>query len=450
MPKRHVRAATIRWRRQLALTALTVCLHAGCSDDGDPTASPDDDGGITTAFSAKQRAVDVQVSAVDAEALVEGNTDFALRLYQALRAETDGNLFYSPYSISLALAMAHAGARGETEEQMSEALGLALAQEDLHPAFNALDQALANRGRQHVEEGDGTRFELNIANSIWGQRGFEFLDGFLDVLAENYGAGMRLVEFIRATEESRGLINDWVAEQTEDRIEELIPAGAINAMTRLVLTNAIYFNASWLHPFEEEQTADGGFALLDGSEVATPMMHQSLRTVYTSGDGYQAVELPYIGQELAMVLVLPETGNFATFEAALDAAELSAMAAGLSDTQVTLTMPRFEFESAFGLSDALKTLGMTLAFTPPSGSSGADFTGMYGSRDLYIQDVLHKAFVSVDERGTEATAATAVLVGVTSMPQSATMTIDRPFLFLIRDRVSGTVLFIGRVVDPTA
>ena len=451
MSQCHVVGDTTRFRRLLAAAMLTAtCLHPACTDDSGPTGGQEDDGGITTAFSAKQRAVDVQVSAADTEALVDGNTDFTLRLYQALRVETDENLFFSPYSISLALAMAYAGARGETEQQMAETLGFTLARDDLHAAFNALDQALASRGQQRVEEGDGTRFELNIANAIWGQRGFEFLDGFLDVLAENYGAGMRLVDFVRATEESRGLINDWVAEQTEDRIVELIPEGAIDAMTRLVLTNAIYFNASWLHPFEEEQTADGRFALLDGSEVTAPMMHQSVRTAYAAAEGYQAVELPYIGHELSMVVVLPDAGEFAAFEATLDAAKLSAITAGLGDTQVTLTMPRFEFESAFGLADALKALGMTHAFTPPSGSSGADFTGMYGSRDLYIQDVLHEAFVSVDERGTEAAAATAVLIGVTSMPQAATMTVDRPFLCLIRDRVSGTVLFIGRVMDPTA
>ena len=452
MPRLDVTPDGTRHRWPLALALVTALgLHTSCSDDGDPTASPDDDDtGIATLFSAKQRAVDVQVSAADTEALVGGNTEFALRLYQHMLEDADGNFFYSPYSISLALAMTFAGARGETELQMSEALGFALAQENLHPAFNGLDQALANRGQQHVEEGDGTRFELNITNSIWGQRGFEFLDEFLDVLAENYGAGMRLVDFVQATEESRMLINDWVAEQTGDRIEELIPEGAINTMTRLVLTNAIYFNASWLRPFEEEQTADGPFALLDGSEVTAPMMRQSVRTSFAAGQGYQAVELPYIGHELAMVVVLPEAGRFGAFEGDLDAAKLAEIIDGLGDTQVTLTMPRFEFESAFGLSEMLKQLGMPLAFTPPGGSSGADFSGMDGGRDLYIQDVLHQAFVSVDERGTEAAAATAVLVGVTSMPQSATMTVDRPFVFLIRDRISGTVLFIGRVVDPTA
>ena len=281
-----------------------------------------------------------------------------------------------------------------------------------------------------------------------GQRGFEFLDEFLDTLAENYGAGMQLVDFANP-ENARGLINDWVAGHTEDRIQDLIPEGAISTLTRLVLTNAIYFNASWSHPFEEDQTTDGIFIRLDDAKVAAPLMHQSVRTSYSEDDGYQAVSLPYIGHQLSMIVVLPETDRFQAFENDFDVAKWTAIIDGFRDTRVTLTMPRFEFESAIGLSQILQQLGMESAFVPPAASSGADFSGMNGIRDLYIKDVLHKAFVSVDEEGTEAAASTAVLMEITSMPGTATMIVDRPFLLLIRDRNSGTILFVGRVMDPS-
>ena len=437
-------------QRRLSLAVTTAAavslLAAACGDSAEPTEPPEADGEsstIETVFSPKQRATSPEVPAADVDVLVDGNTRFAVDLYQTLKSR-NGNLFYSPYSISLALAMTYAGARSETAQQMAEALNFALSQEGLHPAFNSLDLALASRG-QNVRIDQGTKFQLNVANSIWGQQGFEFLDEFLDRLAENYGAVMRLVDFVRAPEESRVLINRWVEEQTEDRIEDLIPAGVINDLTRLILTNAIYFNASWLEPFEAENTADGTFFRLDGSEATVPMMHQSLRTVHAAGQDYQAVELHYVGGELSMIIILPDSGRFESFEAQLSAARLAEIIDGLSDTQVTLTLPEFEFESEFGLSDALKELGMPVAFT-----EAADFSGMDGRQDLLIQDVRHKAFVSVDEKGTEAAAATAVVVGVTSMPRSATMVVDAPFIFLIRDRVSGSVLFLGRVLDPSA
>ncbi len=434
------------WPHALAVIAA-LGLQAGCSDDNYPSASPGNESpGISTIASAKPRTTDVQVSTSDTETLVKGNTGFALRLYDAVRNRSDGNFFYSPYSISLALAMTYAGARGDTEQQMSQALGFSLAQENLHPAFNALDKALASG--QRTEEGDeGSPFTLNIANSIWGQHGFEFLDEFLDTLAENYGAGMHLVDFARP-ENARGLINDWVAEHTEDRIQGLIPEGAISTLTRLVLTNAIHFNASWLQPFEAAQTTDGMFIRLDGSEVATPLMQQSVRTDYSEGDGYQAIKLQYVGYRLFMIIVLPENDRFQAFENDFDVAKWTEIVSGFGDTRVALTMPRFEFDSAIGLSEILKRLGMELAFVPPAGSSGADFSGMNGNRDLYIKDVLHKAFVSVDERGTEAAASTAVLWEISSMPGSATMTVNRPFVFLIRDEASGTILFMGRVLAP--
>jgi len=394
--------------------------------------------------SNKPRASAPEVAAPDLAELVGGNSTFAFDLYQALR-EKDGNLFYSPYSISLALAMTYAGARGETEQQMAGALHFMLPQERLHPAFNSLDQALASRG-QGAQGQDGEGFRLNVVNAIWGQQGYQFLPAFLDLLAENYGAGLRAVDFASAPEEARTTINEWVSEQTEDRIKDLIPQGAVDALTRLVLTNAIYFNAAWADAFEAAQTQDGPFYLLDGSEVSVPLMRQTDGFGYAEGDGYQAVELPYDGRELAMVVLLPRAGEFERFESALDAGRVEQIIGSLEYQQVRLTMPRFEFESGFSLKDTLAALGMAEAFTEQ-----ADFSGMTGQRDLFISEVVHKAFVSVDENGTEAAAATAVMMAPTAaVEEPVEMTMDRPFMFLIRDLETGAILFVGRVVEPGA
>jgi serpin B len=376
--------------------------------------------------------------------LVSGNTGFAFDLYQILRQEQTGNLFYSPYSISAALAMTYAGARGETERQMAQALDFLLGQDRLPPAFHALEQALASRG-DGASGKDGQGFRLNIANALWGQEDQPFLPEFLDVLQANYGAGLQLVDFVHAAEQARLTINDWVSDETEGRIEDLIPAGVLDAATRLVLTNAVYFNAAWAKPFEPDQTRDGAFHLLDGSQVTVPMMNQTESLGYAQGDGYQAVELLYDGGELSMVILLPDAGTFQDFEGSLDAGRVAAILADLSGRQVDLTLPRFEFESQVNLNDALAALGMTDAFT-----GDADFSGMTGARDLFISAVLHKAFVSVDESGTEAAAATAVVMELLSAPLNPVqVTVDHPFLFLIRDVPTGTILFVGRVVDPS-
>ncbi len=304
--------------------------------------------------------------------LIEGNSAFAFELYRQLRGE-DGNLFYSPHSISVALAMTYAGASGETAEQMADTLRFLLDQEDLHPAFNWLDRELAARGEG--EEG----FTLNIVNSIWGQKDYVFLDAFLDVLAQNYGAGLRILDFIEESEASRLAINEWVSDQTEERIQELIPPDAINPLTRLVLTNAIYFDADWQHPFKKRNTSNGPFYLLDGGQVRVPMMRQTESFGYAEGPGYQAVELPYDGGELSMVILLPESGRFSQFEEGLDARSVAGIIDSLSTDRIALTMPKFEFESDFGLKATLQAMGMPLAFT-----DSADFSGMTGGRDLFI------------------------------------------------------------------
>jgi len=386
----------------------------------------------------------VTSDATDAEMaeLVAGNSAFAFDLYQVLRQEGDGNLFYSPTSISLALAMTYAGARGETEEQMAATMHYTLTQERLHPAFNALDTTLASYREGESEDA----FQLGIANAIWGQEGYKFLPAFLDTLAQNYGAGLRTLDFVNETEAARQTINNWVSDQTKEKIQDLIPEGVLDAAVRLVLTNAIYFNGKWVLPFEKKDTHDEPFTLLDGSTVDVPMMSQTEMFKYAEGDGYQAVELPYRDSNMAMLFVLPEAGRFEEIEAAFSAESVTAITEGLTPQLVKLFVPKFTFESEIDLSETLIQMGMPAAF------GNADFSGMTGGRDLFISDVLHKAFVAVDEEGTEAAAATAVIMeeSAVMVEDGILMKLDRPFLFLIRDNSSGTILFVGRVLNPEA
>jgi serpin B len=384
-------------------------------------------------------------SQADLETLVSGNTEFALDLYQQLSQENEDNLFYSPYSISLALAMTYAGARGETKQQMADVLHFTLDDESLHAAFNKLALELASRS-EVPEDYYGEGFQLNIANALWGQKDYKFLSEFLDVLAENYDAGIRLVDFKKEFEEARIIINNWVSEQTEGRIEEVLPEGSINNQVRFVLTNAIYFSANWRFQFEEEDTYDDIFYLLDGSEVTVPMMHQTDYLGYAKGDGYQAVELPYDTGELSMVIILPEKGSFEEFENSLDTGLLDEIIGGIEkNTQVVLTMPRFEFESEFSLKEVLEAMDMTDAFY----CDEADFSGITDGDTPWLDDVIHKAFVSVDEEGTEA-AASSLVIGVSGIsPEPPEVNIDHPFIFLIRDIETDTILFIGRVMNPS-
>ena len=396
--------------------------------------------------SDKERLTSPDVSPDEQALLLEGNSAFAFNLYQQLKGE-EGNLFYSPYSISLALAMTYAGARGETEEQMAEALNFLLDQGNLHSAFNWLSAELAGRG-EGAQGKDGEGFRLNIVDAIWGQKDYEFLPAFLDVLAENYGAGLRVMDFISEAEQCRLTINDWTSKQTEGRIKNLIQPGVINELTRLVLTNAIYFNAAWEYPFNDKATADGSFYLLGGGHVTVPMMRQSESFGYSSGEGYQAIELPYDGDELSMVILLPDSGNFEGFEAGLQARQVEDTIGSLQPTEIALTMPRFEFKSEFSLKDALSAMGMQNAFCPYN----ADFSGMTGNPELFISDVVHTAFVAVDEADTEAAAATGAVIAPTAAPPEPTVevTLDHPFIFLIRDIETGTILFVGRVLNPAA
>jgi len=391
--------------------------------------------GVYVAKSELERETSPNVPSEDLVALVQGNSAFACDLYQKIRSDS-GNLFFSPYSISAALAMTYAGARGETEQQMAEALHFTLPQERLHPAFNALDLALASEGNEN--------FRLDIANALWGQIGQYFRSDFLDLLATNYGAGMWLVNFIEDAERARIKINDWVSEHTENKIENLLPPGAVNSLTRLVLTNAIYFHASWLFPFSV--TEENTFTLLDNSKVTAQMMYEVEELRYAEGEGYQAVELPYKNGDASMLIILPTLDKFNEFEMTLNAERVSEIVENLEYGNVDLKMPKFEFEKSLGLGQILPEMGVSVAFDP----SRADFSGIDDNRDLYITNVLHKAFISVNENGTEAAAATAVIVGTTGMPSPPVeISIDHPFIFMIRNNSTGAILFLGRVLDPT-
>jgi serpin B len=433
-----------------ALTALSLGLAIfafGCSSAVDPAPAAPVDSECHDASKAgcvirstEQRITAPEVADVDLATLVDGNTAFAASMYQQLRSEP-GNFFYSPHSISSALGMTWAGARGQTEKDMATALHFNLPQNQFHPAVNALDLALASRGKG-AQGADGGGFRLNIANALWGQVNYNFESAFLDVLGINYGAGMHIVDFEAQPQQAVDLINGWVAKKTEDRIKDILSPMSVNSGTRLVLTNAVYFNAAWQTPFDAANTVVGPFTTNSGATVQVPMMHGSVETQYAQGADYAAVELPYDGGELSMVIVLPN--DLATFEPTLDGAKIDSIVGSMSGYMVDISMPTFEFKSKFGLVDPLTKMGMGVAF-----SDGADFSGINGQGGLVITDVIHQSFVKVNEAGTEAAAATAVIVGETSVPQPAKIDLDKPFVFFIRDLQTRAILFVGRVADPS-
>jgi serpin B len=369
--------------------------------------------------------------------------DFAFDLYRAITADEDGNLVYSPFSISMAFSMVYPGARGNTEAQMRQVMGL-LSQDIHHEAFNYLDQILASYAEDAAQNEDaGEPFQLNIANSVWGQRDFPFREEYLEVLARHYGAGMRIVDFASEAEAARLAINAWIEEQTEDRIQDMVPPGMIDAMTRLVLVNAIYFKGAWVFPFDEDATQDGAFTLLDGSRIEVPLMERaSSRISYFEGDGYQGAFLPYNNSPIDMLVILPDDGQFETTEEMLQSDFLSELRELAFERDVHLVMPKLDFETDLDLAKLLSSMGMTDAFGP------ADFSGISEGGGLYISDALHKANITVDEEGTEAAAATVIAMRE-SMVESAELKLDRPFLFSLQDRETGTILFLGRVLDPT-
>jgi serpin B len=330
---------------------------------------------------------------------------------------------------------------------MLEALQLNLPEDEIHAAYNALLLAIEASQELGQDEMEGDQFQLNIANSIWGQSDYSFKADFLDILAQHYGAGIFSVDYRQNPEGARNAINDWVAEETEDKIEDLIPAGAIDPLTWLVLANAIYFNGSWLHPFSQNATAQAPFYTVDGSEISVDLMKLfGERFSYHQGQNLQALNLPYLSSDFVMTLLVPDEGGYEEFETSLTLDSLSEILSNMSFERVDLEMPKFDFESSVNANNPLIALGMGDAFDPER----ADFSGITEEEELMITDVLHKATITVDEEGTEAAAATAVIVGVTSaMPdEPISLVIDRPFMFMIRHLQTNTILFMGRVLQP--
>jgi len=371
---------------------------------------------------------------------VAASNEFALELYSHLAA-ADGNLFVSPLSISTALAMTWAGARGETAAEMAEALHLVLPPDELHTELGALLDGL-QAGRE--ERG----YELHIANALWGQQGTTFSPQFIDINEQCYGAGLRIVDFIRQTEQARLAINEWVEQKTNERIKDLIARGILTTDTRLVLTNAIYFLADWAMPFEKHATRNAPFTRHDGTRSNVPTMHDSRRLRYAEAEDIKVLELPYKNNELSMLILLPDKHDgLPALEKQLSAAFLQGLIGSLKHEQVQVALPKFTFESSFRLNDTLKAMGMKKAFDPNS----ADFSGMTTDEQLFISAVVHKTFVKVDEKGTEAAAATAVIMAKLRAPmEPKQFRADHPFLFIIRDNRSGIVLFAGRLMEPAA
>ncbi len=372
--------------------------------------------------------------------IVEGNKAFALDLFAKLRKERAENLFVSPYSISSALAMTLAGARGDTEAQFVKVLHQSLPQAELHQAWEALRKNLLS------VSGTGKSYRLNIADRLWGQRGYHILPEFLTLTRVHYDADMALLDFARQPEEARRTINAWVADQTEDKIRNLL-ASPLDTDTRLVLTDAIYFRADWAEPFPKHATRDTPFHVDERKEVVVPMMRRMGKYAIAVEEGFKALEIPYEAGEMSMVVLLPDqVGGLPALEAKLTPANLDRWLGKLEQKSVVVSFPRFKLTSEVDLVPSLQALGLTDVFQPGRG----DLSGIGGKRDLYVSAAVHQAFVDVHEEGTEAAAATAIAVGVRSAAIHAPINFlaDHPFLFLIRDNRTGSLLFLGCVNNP--
>lgn len=381
-------------------------------------------------------------AASQTQAFTQGNTAFALELYRSL-AGTAPNVFLSPHSISTCLAMTYGGARGDTAKQMAQVLRFGPAPQKVHAAFGDLQRQLNEAGRQQG-------IQLNVANALWAQQGHAFLPPFLNIARGQYQANVNQADFKTAAEPARAEINRWVAQKTQERIKDLLPPGSVDTLTRLVLANAIYFKGLWAVPFPANATRPLPFHLSATSQVEAPLMRQVESFAYTEDNDLQAIELPYSGNALSMVVLLPRRlDGCGDLETRLTPELLAEVLARLKPQRVEVLLPRFTLASGADLKAPLAKMGMPDAF-----GQNADFSGMDGTKWLYISGVFHKAWVEVNEAGTEAAAATGVVMGVKSIaaPQAKppVFRADHPFLFLIRDVRSGSLLFLGRLAQPAA
>jgi serpin B len=374
--------------------------------------------------------------------LRDGNNSFAFDLFQDLNQENTGNLIYSPYSIWLAFSMIYAGAQGDTESQLADVFHF-LDQESQHVTLNAIDQRLQALTALQAAENDGTPFQLEVSNAVWSQEGYAINPSYLNLLATQYGAGLGMLDFQKSADSAREAINAWVDKRTNGRIKEIAVPGSISEDTRLVLTNAILFKASWAYKFDGQATVAGSFNLIDGTQVTTPFMHLKAALDTFESEDYRAVRLPYVNYKAEMWIILPDEGRFETVQDELGSELIQAIQGQAQMGDVTLTLPKFDFESDIPLNEPLTSMGLTEAFCP-----AGDFRGIAEDGGLCIGQAVHKANITVDEQGTEATAATMAAMPVSIM-QEIELKVDRPFLFAILDRDSGLILFLGQVLDPT-
>lgn len=370
---------------------------------------------------------------------VPGGGEFALDLYRQIAAEHEGeSLFFSPFSVRSALAMTWEGARGETADQMAAALKLPeLAGSDIHAGLGSMTRSLNAKGKP---------YEFSVANAVWVDRTLLLADSYVQQIKDAYRVGIEQADFIRQPESERVRINQWVEQQTRDRITDLMSSGTVTEDTRLVLANAIYFKGQWAEKFDGNLTRDSGFQLANGTHVLVPTMKRTNEKLAVShGEGFRLLELPYVGNTLSMVILLPHRADGLTkLEESLTVEVLDTVLNELHEREINMfQMPKFKVSpgESYRLNSALQAMGMVRAFVP-----GADFTGLSPSGgNLFISDVMHQGFVEVNEEGTEAAAATGVGVMATS---ASMVNVDRPFLFLIRHRPTGEILFMGRVLDP--
>lgn len=374
---------------------------------------------------------------------VAGNTNFAFALYGKLKDDPNvtvpkGNLFFSPYSISTALVMTYGGARGETQKQMANVLHFTLPRQNLYSAFGTLQKQL-------VQKDKTCGYQLLLANALWGQKSEPFLKEFLDFTEYYYGAGFSQLDFVNETEQSRHTINSWVEEKTNNKIKDLIPPGGIDEQTALVLTNAIYFKGEWKIKFSKWKTRKADFTVSTKDKVKVPMMHLKEDFKYYEDEKLQTLELPYKGDEISMLVILPsEPEGIREIENTLTTENLNILLSKIKSTKVDVFFPKFKMTwGTFSLKNTLVVLGMPEAFEPEK----ADFSGMNGKRDLWISDVFHKTFIEVNEEGTEAAAATGVVMSK-ALHIEPVFRADHPFIFIIKDNHSGSILFMGRVINP--
>ena len=424
-------------KSKLLLATGLAFLFLGCNSS---TTEEQNSNGETNIVESKlKRNLTPQSSKDEQKSLAKENNDFAFEMFKEFRERESDNIFFSPYSISTALVMTYAGAKGETKTQMAKALHFKNEDGSLHNRFNALDL--------HINHNEGN-YTLSVANSLWPAKGFIFKESYLDTIKENYGAKLRPLDYANNVEGARKTINHWVEEKTYNRIKDIIPAGALSPSTRLTLVNAIYFKATWENQFSSYMTKNNNFTKEDGSTVEKPFMKQTENFLYKESDDFQAVTLPYVGYRTSMQIILPKVGKYNNVMENLNSYYTLINSDKSSYQRVRLELPKFEFATkGYQLQEPLQKLGMVDAF-----SDGAEFGGITENESIRIDQIIHKAFIKVDENGSEAAAATVITMRATSMPMPQDpieMSVNRPFIFFIKDEMSDQILFVGLIKEPT-